>query len=477
MQTLLIDGLWCTPDSETAIDVIDPSHDKTFSTIGRGSAADVDRAVAAARRASLGVWRNTSALERGRLLARAASLILEHADELAAIEARDTGKPLRQARAEIDVTVRYFEFYGGAADKVAGHVIPFLQGHQAIAVREPHGVTAHIIPWNYPAVMFGRSIAPALAAGNAAVLKPAEDACLTVLRIAQLLIDAGLPPGVLNIVTGLGSEAGAALSAHPDIDFITFTGSPQAGTLVQQAAALHHTPCVLELGGKSPQIVFDDADFDAALPAIVNAIVQNAGQTCSAGSRVLIARSRYDEWLARLAATFRELKVGVPEGNHACGPLINRRQWQRVAGLVDAAIGEGVERIATSSIASDAPQAGYFYAPTLLGNVPRTHPIAIEEVFGPVLCALPFDDEDDAVALANATSYGLVTGVWTRDGSRQSRVARQVRSGQVFINCYGAGGGVELPFGGVGKSGYGREKGLAALDEMSVIKTVVQRYE
>ncbi|WP_144113951.1 aldehyde dehydrogenase family protein [Paraburkholderia sp. BCC1886] len=476
MQTLLINGTWRTPRERLALDVVDPSTGKTFAEIGRGRADDIDDAVTAARASLSDSWGQFTALERSRVLLRAASLVSGQADELAKLEARETGKPLRVARAEIDVVARYFEFYGGAADKVGGHVIPYLAGHNAVATREPLGVTAHIIPWNYPAVMFGRSIAPALAVGNATVLKPAEDACLTTLKLAQILLDAGLPAGALNVVTGTGDEAGAALAAHPGIDFISFTGSPRVGTLVQQAAAINHVRCVLELGGKSPQIVFDDADLDAALPVIVNAIVQNAGQTCSAGSRVLIARDSYASFTARLAEAFSALQVGAPEHDAACGPLINRTQLERVTRFVDRASRDGVAILARGRIKDGTSPDGYFFAPTLFGNVPRDHELARDEVFGPVLAALPFDSEEHAIALANDTPYGLVTGVWTRDGDRQARMARRVRSGQVFINCYGAGAGVELPFGGFGRSGYGREKGLAALEEMSAVKTVVHRY-
>lgn len=477
MKTLYIDGTWRPAASGLTLAVLNPSDGEPFSHLSRGDAADVDAAVAAARKALSSAWGKWSALDRGRLLSRAAVLLAERLDEFAALEARDTGKPLAQARAEIGVLVRYFEFYGGAADKVHGQVIPFLAGHQALVIREPLGVTAHIIPWNYPAVMFGRTLAPALAVGNAAVLKPSEDACQSVLALARLLADAGLPAGALNVVTGLGEEAGAALSAHPGIDFITFTGSPQAGTRVQQAAAVNHVRCVLELGGKSPQILFEDADFEAALPVVLNAILQNAGQTCSAGSRVLIHRSRYHEWSRRLAQAFAQAQAGAPEHNLACGPLINARQHARVTRFIEQAISDGVPVLATGSIHPQVPPSGFYVAPTLFGPVPRDHPLALEEVFGPVLSVLPFDSEADAIELANATPYGLVAGVWTQDGSRQTRLARALRCGQVFLNCYGAGGGVELPFGGVGRSGHGREKGLLALEEMSLAKTVVQRYD
>jgi aldehyde dehydrogenase (NAD+) len=476
MSTILIAGRWQSAASGETIPVIDPSTSEIIAHVDRGNAADVDIAVNAARDAANGPWRSMTATERGRVLSRAAGLILRDADELAAIEARDTGKPALQARAEMDVAARYFEFYGGAADKIHGQVIPFLDQHQALVTREPLGVTAHIIPWNYPAVMFGRTIAPSLAVGNAAVLKPSEDACLSTLRLARLLAEAGLPDGVLNVVTGYGAEAGAALSAHPGIDLISFTGSPGVGTAIQQAAAVHHVRCVLELGGKSPQILFEDADFEQALPVILQAILQNAGQTCSAGSRLLVQRSRYEEWMPRLQQAFSAASAGAPHQNRQCGPVINARQHGRVQRFIDDARSDGVPVLAQGSIADGVAQQGLFIKPILFGPVPREHCLAREEVFGPVLAVLPFDDEADAVALANDTAYGLVAGVWTRDASRQSRVARELRCGQVFLNCYGAGGGVELPFGGIGRSGHGREKGLLALDETSNVKTIVQRF-
>lgn len=473
MSTLLIDGKWLAAAGGGRIDVINPSNGETFTTIDRGDAADIDLAVQAAQRALDGAWGKLTATERGRILHRFGELILKHNEDLAQLEARDTGKPITVARNDITAVARYFEFYGAAADKVHGQTIPYLDGYNVSVVRVPHGVTAHIIPWNYPAQMFGRTLAPALAMGNAAVLKPSEDACLSVIRLGQLIMEAGLPPGALNIVTGYGHEAGAALTAHPGINFATFTGSPEVGVMVQEATARNHVPCVLELGGKSPQIVFSDADLDKAVPAIIKAIVQNAGQTCSAGSRLLVQADIYDEVIARVGAGFAAIRVGTPEMDLDCGPIISRKQHGRVSQFIDDS---SVAVAAQGQLAPGVPEGGFFVKPTMFAGVPRDHKLAMKEVFGPVLSAMPFNDEEDAVRLANATEFGLVAGVWTENGSRQARMAKRIHSGQVFINCYGAGGGVELPFGGMKKSGHGREKGFLALEEMSTTKTIVQYY-
>jgi aldehyde dehydrogenase (NAD+) len=476
MQSHFISNAAQVSSGGRTIPVIDPSDGQPFDEIQRGTPEDIDRAVQAARHCYESVWNKLSAAERGRLLMRLSAKVAQHAEELAALEQRDCGKPTRQARADALALVRYFEFYAGACDKLHGDTIPYLDGYSVLTWREPHGVTGHIIPWNYPMQIFGRTVGGALAAGNVCVVKPSEDACLSLIRVAQLASEIGFPAGAINIVTGYGHEVGDALARHDGIDHISFTGSPRVGTLIQQAAAERHCPVTLELGGKSPQIVFDDADLDAATPALVNAIVQNAGQTCSAGSRLLVQQSLYEPLLERLGRAFENLRVGPAAMDLDVGPLIRASQQQRVWDFLSDAHVAQVPMVAQGRIVDEAPEAGYYQAPTLLRDVPVTHRLAQEEVFGPVLAATSFRDEDEAVTIANATRFGLVAGIWTRDGGRQFRMAKRVRSGQVFINNYGAGGGVELPFGGVKSSGYGREKGFEALYGFTTLKTVAIRH-
>ena len=475
-QGVFIDNRWQQAKSGQTLVVEAPAEGRPFASIAAGGAPDIDQAVRAARRAYEGAWGRTSASERGRLLLKFSQSILDHAEELAQLEARDTGRPIKLARTDMMAAARYFEFFGAAADKLHGETMPNLNGYLVATVREPYGVTGHIIPWNYPAQMFARTVAPALAVGNACVVKPAEDTSLSSLRLAELAAEVGFPEGALNVVTGTGEEAGSALASHPDIDFIAFTGSPEVGSLIQTAAARNHIGCTLELGGKSPQIVFEDAELDAAIPVIVNAIVQNAGQTCSAGSRVLVQKSAHALVVERLREKFSDLVAGTPEMNADLGPVINRRQKARVEKYLAKATQDKIPLLAQGRVADGVPSEGHFVIPSLLGPVPRTNALAHEEVFGPVLAVLPFEDEADAVQLANGTDYGLVAGVWTANGARQLRVAKQVRAGQVFINCYGAGLGVELPFGGMKKSGHGREKGFEALKEYSQLKTIILNH-
>jgi aldehyde dehydrogenase (NAD+) len=476
MQLNYIANASVPSSSGRTIPVIDPSDGQPFDELQRSNAQDIDTAVRAARQCYDAVWTKLNAAERGRLLMKLSAKVAEHTDELAAIEQRDCGKPTKQARADALALARYFEFYAGACDKLHGDTIPYLDGYSVLTWREPFGVVGNIIPWNYPMQIFGRSVGGALAAGNVCVVKPAEDACLSLIRVAQLAAEVGFPAGAINIVTGYGHEVGDALARHEGIDHISFTGSPKVGTLIQQVAAERHCPVTLELGGKSPQIIFADADLDAAIPMVINAIVQNAGQTCSAGSRVLIDQAIYEPLLERLGKSFENLRVGPATMDLDVGPLIRASQQQRVWDFLSDAQHANIPMVAQGQIVDEAPETGYYQAPTLLRDVPVDHRIAQEEVFGPVLSAMAFKDEDHAVQLANATQFGLVAGIWTRDGGRQLRMAKRVQSGQVFINNYGAGGGVELPFGGYKSSGYGREKGFEALYGFTTVKTVAIKH-
>ena len=476
MTKMFINGQSVNALSGKVLDVLSPVDGQKFEEIPRGEKADVDLAVNAANKALDSAWGKTTALERGRLLMKLGEKVLEHHAELAALEARDTGKPMTTAKTDITVLARYFEFYGSGADKIHGLVLPFLDGYTVNVLREPLGVTAHIIPWNYPAQMLGRSIAPALAMGNAVVVKPAEDACLTPIRVAELARDVGFPDGAINIVTGLGEEAGAALSEHPGINFISFTGSNEVGVLIQKAAAKNVIKCVLELGGKSPHVVFGDADLDRAVPIITRGIIANTGQTCTAGSRLIVQKSIYPEIMDRLAKQFAQIKVGTPDMDLDCGPVVNIAQRDRVAYFLKEAEKSGIEMVAQGVLSPGLPKEGYYVTPTLLGNVPANHRCAQEEIFGPVLAAMSFDTEAEGIALANGTDFGLMAAVWTENGGRQQRVSKAIKAGQVYINAFGAGGGVELPFGGVKRSGHGREKGFLALEEVSTTKTVINYH-
>ena len=471
---------WVPGTGGATIDVIDPSDGAPFDQIARGNAADIDVAVRAARAAVgpefSGSWGRLSALERGRLLMRLSQAVLDQQEALAQLEARDTGKALKTARVDAIVLARYFEFYAGACDKLHGETLPFQSGYTVLTLREPHGVTGHIVPWNYPMQVFGRSVGASLAAGNACVVKPAEDGSLSLLRVAEIAAQIGFPPGAINIVTGFGHEAGAALTAHAGVDHLSFTGSTATGKLVGHAAAERHCPVVLELGGKSPQIIFADADLDAALPAVVNAIAQNCGQTCSAGSRLLVERSLYETVLDKLAVRFKALRAGPPSMDLDMGPLVNQKQFLQVRAVLAQAQADGIAVVARGSVAAESPARGYYQEAVLLRDVAPDNSLAQREVFGPVLAAMPFEDEAHAVRLANGTEYGLCAGVWSNDGSRQLRMARKLRCGQVFINNYGAGGGVELPFGGVKSSGFGREKGFEALLGFTALKTIAIKH-
>ena len=474
---VFIGGVWRAGHSGQTLALHNPSDGTLLAYIARGNADDIDAAVQAAQAALDGPWGVLTAAERGRVLMKMSAAVLEQVEELARLEALDVGKPLKQGRADAVALARYLEFYGGAADKVMGETIPFANGYTAFTLREPHGVTAHIVPWNYPMQIIGRSVGAALAMGNACVLKPAEEACLTALAFARIAAAAGLPAGALNVVPGLGEEAGAVLAAHPGVRHVSFTGSVTVGALIQAAAAKNAVPVTLELGGKSPQLVFNDADLDAALPFLVNAGIQNAGQTCSAASRILVQRGVFDEVVKRMSERYRKLRVGPALADPDVGPVISRRQQEVVQGYLAMARDSGLHVAAQAPLPGDLPSGGCYVTPTLVADVNPAHRIAQEEVFGPLQVVIAFDDEAQALSIANGTAFGLVAGVWSRDGSRALRLARKLQCGQVFINNYGAGGGIELPFGGVKHSGHGREKGFEALYGFSTLKTVAIKHD
>ena len=445
---------------------VDPSTGHELAEISETTPGEVPELVAAARRALAGEaeWRTPSV--RAGALTRLARRVEDEAEALAELECRDTGKPLSQARADVAATVRYLDYYAGSMERLEGRTIPLGPGFHDYTVREPWGVCGQVIPWNYPLQITARCAAPALAAGNAVILKPSELASLTPLRLAELAITAGVPDGLLQVATGAG-EVGAALVEHPGVDHVTFVGSAATGTRVAQACARRLAPLELELGGKSPNVLFADADLDAAVPVVVGALIQNAGQSCSAGTRLLVEQPIYDEAIARVAEALQAVTVGPGIEDPQLGPLISERQLRRALGMLAAARAAGA-----AIVTGGAHTGGLFLQPTLVTGVRPDWEIFQEEVFGPVLCALPFTGEAEGVALANATSYGLVAGVWTRDLSRAHRVAAGIRAGQVFVNGYGVGGGVELPFGGVGRSGHGRGKGIEALLAYSQVKNV-----
>jgi aldehyde dehydrogenase (NAD+) len=469
-----VDGAELHVGGAEVIQSVDPSTGDVLGEVDRGDAAAIDRAVESSKRAAR-AWGEVSPEEKGRLLTALSSAIRERADFLAELETLDTGKPLRTSRRDVEVVAQYFEFYGGVLRAFNGEMYPLGSDQLAYSVHEPFGVVAMIIGWNAPLQQLGRGAAPALAAGNAVVLKPAEDAPLSSLALAEVLATAGLAPGLLNVVPGLGEEAGAALVRHPDVGKVAFTGSVAVGRIVARDGAQRLVPVSLELGGKSPNLVFADADLDAAVQGAVKAICVNSGQMCSAGSRLLVDCSIKDAFVDSLAAAMDRLVIGPGLEDPDLGPIATARQLETVQSYLRAGVQEGAKLVYQGTVAAqERYPRGHYCAPAVFTEVGRGMRIAREEVFGPVLSVLTFDDEQQAVDIANDTSFGLVAGLWTTDFNRAHRVARQLQAGQVYINDWFVGG-VETPFGGFKESGLGREKGVQALREYSQLKTIIAR--
>ena len=475
---LIVGGEQRQARSGATFETIDPSTSRPLAVVAQAGVEDIDEAVAVAKEAfESGPWTKMKPAERARLLWKVAELIRRDAEDLAKTESRDNGKPLRQSKTDVEVAARYFEFYAGVADKLMGNTIPLGPGFLDYTVKEPIGVSGHIVPWNYPIQIGARGAAPALAAGCCVVMKPSSEAPLTALALGRLANEAGLPAGVFNVVPGRGGDAGERLASHPDVSQLTFTGSVPTGIRVMKLAADHVCPVVMELGGKSPNVVFADADMDLTIPGVANAIFQNAGQTCSAGSRLLVEASAHDRVIDLLSRKARSMQLGPGVEDPDMGPVISKTQYEKILDYVEVGKREGASVAVGGQRAQDPRlKDGFFIEPTLLSGVQPSMRVHQEEIFGPVLTITPFSDLDEVAKLANWTEYGLLAGIWTRDINKALYLADKIKAGQIYVNTYGAGGGVELPFGGYKKSGFGREKGLEALGSYLQTKNVCVKF-
>ena len=466
-----IDGAFVAADSGNRMQSFDAGTGDAFADFAAGTAVDEDRAVSSAVE-GFELWRNTPPARRCAILNEVARLMRAEADRLAVVESLDSGKTLAEARGDVAGSARLFEYYAGAADKLDGRSVNLGNGNAAFTVREPVGVTAHIVPWNYPTSTFVRGIAPALAAGCSAVVKPAETTPFTALMIAELLVRAGVPAGVVNVVTGTGPEAGAPLVTDPRVRHVTFTGSVATGVGVMQNVAPNVTGLTLELGGKSPLIAFADADARTVAEGALWAIFSNSGQICSAGSRLLIHRDLHAEVLERLIQKAQALRLGHGLRNPDMGAVNSERHLGQIAGHVERARARGVEIVTGGKVTVDPETGkGWFFEPTILDNLPAQDEAVTQEIFGPVLAVQIFESEEEALSLANGTEFALAAGIYTRDMATALRMAQRVDAGQVSVNDYWAGG-IELPFGGNRKSGFGREKGLEGLDAYTRSKSI-----
>jgi acyl-CoA reductase-like NAD-dependent aldehyde dehydrogenase len=474
-KRLLIGGEWKDGASGRTFNTINPATGERLATVAEAGPDDVDAAVSAARKAYEGPWRKLRPSERARLLWRLADAVNAHEEELAQLETLDNGKPVRESKIDIRGVAEHFRYHAGWCSKLQGATIPVsLPGtYLNYTVREPVGVVGAIVPWNFPLLIATWKLAPALACGNTVVLKPAHETPLTALRLGELAMEVGFPPGVVNVVPGPGSSAGAALAAHPGVDKVAFTGSTEVGREIIRASAGNLKRVSLELGGKSPNIVFADADLPAAVKGAFNAIFFNQGQMCSAGSRLFVARSIYDEFLNQLSEQASKIRQGPGlDPDTQMGPLISAVQLQRVQGFIETGRREGAVLRAGGERATGDLARGFFIQPTVFADAKDDMTVVREEIFGPVVVAMPFEELDEVIARANATAYGLAAGVWTRDLKTAHRVAAGIRAGTVWVNCYNLIDPAS-PWGGYKESGYGRDMGEAALHEYTELKNVL----